>query len=302
MSARASSLLGLLLVVALPAAAVACLWDYDTLKMERSRFPSVLELVTGKFLRHSTEFYQWRIKDRTQRIAASPEQADLYDDLAVAYQKTCQTAKAIETMESKEKIQPGLYETYSNLGTFYILDGDFERGLPYIDRALAINPDAHFGREKYQKWLVEYAMTKRRDGKLVFPLSDGEEPGKYRVRGFHRYLQKALGMQELSGDAAVQGVLGMMRFANHENPLLLEALGDLLGSSSGGQLAARAYLKAGMVVPEAKDAFRALATKALGTKGDSLAAIEAEFAIELADAEAWYAELKVENSAGLNRA
>ena len=42
-----------------PSAAVACLWDSDTIKMERSRFPTTLELITGKFLRHSPEFYEW---------------------------------------------------------------------------------------------------------------------------------------------------------------------------------------------------------------------------------------------------
>ncbi len=37
----------------------ACLWDTDTLQMERQRFPDALELITGKFLRHSREFYDW---------------------------------------------------------------------------------------------------------------------------------------------------------------------------------------------------------------------------------------------------
>ncbi len=37
------------LVLSGPAVAVACLWDVDTLRMEQSRFPSVLELITGKF-------------------------------------------------------------------------------------------------------------------------------------------------------------------------------------------------------------------------------------------------------------
>lgn len=145
-----------------PAVALACLWDYDTLKQERATFPGTLELITGKFLRHSPEFYRWRIRNRMQRLETETSNAGLYDDLAVAYQKTGQTDKAIETMLAKEKKFPGLYETYSNLGTFYILKGEFAKGLPYIDQALTINPDAHFGREKYQKWLVEYAMTKKR--------------------------------------------------------------------------------------------------------------------------------------------
>src|SRR4029078_4407708 len=86
------------------------------------------------------------------------------------YEKTGQHEKAIETILIKEKIKPGLYETYSNLGTFYILAGDLEKGLPYIDKALAIDPDAHFGRERYQKWLVEYALSRRQGGKLAFPV------------------------------------------------------------------------------------------------------------------------------------
>ena len=46
--------LGLLLGSVLHAAtAPACLWDRDTRAMERQRFPSVLEVITGKFLRHS---------------------------------------------------------------------------------------------------------------------------------------------------------------------------------------------------------------------------------------------------------
>ncbi|MGH6644977.1 MAG: hypothetical protein ACRED3_20010, partial [Bradyrhizobium sp.] len=60
----------LALLVGLPAIALACLWDSDTLKQERSRFPTTLELITGKFLRHSPEFYKWRIEDRQARIAA----------------------------------------------------------------------------------------------------------------------------------------------------------------------------------------------------------------------------------------
>ena len=49
-------------------------------------------------------------------------------------------------------------------------------------------------------------------------------------------------------DKAITGVLGMMKFGNHDSPVLLEALGDLLVSrgydTDGKRLAARAYLKA----------------------------------------------------------
>jgi hypothetical protein len=39
--------LAVLLVLLATPSVWACLWDYDTLKQERSRFPSTLELITG---------------------------------------------------------------------------------------------------------------------------------------------------------------------------------------------------------------------------------------------------------------
>ena len=38
------------LLVLAPRAAFACYWDFDTLLQERARFPSTLEIITGKFL------------------------------------------------------------------------------------------------------------------------------------------------------------------------------------------------------------------------------------------------------------
>jgi tetratricopeptide (TPR) repeat protein len=311
MSERQRAILVLVAVLGVPAIAAACLWDYDTLKQERTRFPSTLELITGKFLRHSKEFYEWRIQDRLYKLAADPTNLGYHDDLAVAYQKTGQHAKAVEAILAKEKISPGLYETYSNLGTFHILAGDLEKGLPYIDKALAINPDAHFGRERYQKWLVEYAIAQRRGDKAQFPLrSSSGVSGAERVpEGFHEFLRQRLGKHRLT-DAdlrqAVKGILGMMRFANHDNPLLLEVLGDVLLHDSpeidAKQLAARAYLKASYEVkdPAAQQAYRHFAEQALKMQlrhpqtSDELKLpeLEAEFAAELADANQWYEELK----------
>jgi tetratricopeptide (TPR) repeat protein len=311
MSPRCRSVV-LLVLLGMPAVAAACLWDYDTLKQERSRFPSALELITGKFLRHSKEFYEWRVQDRLYKLSGDPTNLGYHDDLAVAYQKTGQHAKAVETMLAKEKVKPGVYETYSNLGTFYILAGEFEKGLPYIDQALAINPDAHFGRERYQKWLVEYAMEKRKDGKVQFPLRPAvEAPASSAAPSprFHEYLARRLGKEQLSqadSRLAVKGVLGMMRFANHDNPLLLEALGDLLGHGSpvadAKHLASRAYLKASYAVedPAVEKAYRELAEQALRmqTQGPNshdqvtITDLKTTFAAELTDAEKWYAELR----------
>jgi tetratricopeptide (TPR) repeat protein len=326
MSRSRLALLGFAVLLLTPTVLHACLWDYDTLKMERARFPTTLELITGKFLRHSPEFYQWRIEDRQRRLYTELDNLALYDDLAVAYHKLGRNDKAIETILLKEQKHPDLYETYANLGTFYIFVGEWEKSLEYIDKALAINPDAHFGRERYQKYLVEYVLTCRRaegrcmsgaigvsvvalpdrafltQAKLRLPLNPPEPVyTKNRKAGFYVFLSAK---RYPTGDraAAVKGVLGMMKFADHENPLLLEALGDILWDShdmqDAKQLAARAYLKASYRVPDAaaKKGYRSLAEDAITlqkgpTDSLKLSDLEASFTAELQDADAWYAKL-----------
>jgi tetratricopeptide (TPR) repeat protein len=299
-----------------PAVACACLWDYDTLKMERSRFPDTLELITGKFLRHSDEFYQWRIRDRLAKLdAGGGDEFALRDDLAVAYDKTGQHDKAIETMLVSLAKDPGRYETQANLGTFYIHSGQLEKGLEHLREAIRINPDAHFGREKYQIYLVEYVLKKRGGGPLSLPLTPGDSRSS---GGFVDFLIEREGTaaalydqgvtKNLSQEqtrAALKGIQGMMKFGKHDSPVLLEVLGDLLldnrhGSSYARRLAIRAYLKASYEVsdPEQRKAYRAKAGDAVGGVPDpfrrsnlTLVGLEREFKEELAEGKAWYVEL-----------
>ena len=140
----------------------ACLWDWDTLQMERRRFPGTLEMITGKFVRHSPAYYEWRIQDRTKRMRSPAEDPGLADDLAVAYSKLGRHAEGIALLEQVLAAHPDRYETLANLGTIHMLAGDLKVGKEYVDRAIVINPDAHFGREKYQSLLAEYFLTKRK--------------------------------------------------------------------------------------------------------------------------------------------
>ena len=87
-------------------AAAPCLWDYDTLKQERARFPTALELITGQFPRHSDSYYRWRIEDRSARMAAGEKTPEMFDDLAVAHSKLGDDKRAIEIMAEKEALHP----------------------------------------------------------------------------------------------------------------------------------------------------------------------------------------------------
>lgn len=303
----------LLFCLFLPLMLMACFWDYDTIKMERSRFPSVLELITGKFLRHSPEFYEWRIKDRLEKLKVDPNNVLLLDDLAVAYDKTGQHELAIETANRTETVKPGRYETVANLGTFYFHSGKLKEGLPYIDQALKINPNAHFGREKYQKILVEYILQQKAKNGSQLPLAysgksinDSELYFAIESNFFGLFLQekenvkKKLSKEEIN--AVVKGILGMMRFGSFDSPILLESLGFTLSSADfsvdedAKLLASRAFLKASYAVPEgsARVVYRKFADFTLENqwKSDSVEILEPIFLKELEEANTWYAELR----------
>jgi tetratricopeptide (TPR) repeat protein len=293
---------------------LACAWDYDTIKMERSRFPSTLELITGKFLRHSPEFYQWRIENRLERLKSEPDNVALLDDLGVAYDKIGRQDKAIETALAAENIKPGRYETAANLGTFYLHAGDLSNGILHIERALAINPDAHFGRERYQLLLAEHLVERQDAGHKTLPLATIEGDVNAKSHGVHIRLNDTFtGYLHVQGHdlqdgikKPIEGILGMMKFGNHKSPVLLEALGLLLSHEYDPQrdakrLAARAFLKASYEVRDelAIQSYRAMARNALGmqtTRRDSmeqitLEQIESEFRNELDEANEWYLNL-----------
>ncbi len=289
--------------VAILALIPACLWDYDTIQMERQRFPNALELITGKFLRHSEEFYAWRVKDRKARLQTEPQNLALYDDLAVAYDKLGQHDKAIETILGKQKLGGDQYQTLANMGTFHIHAGRYDEGLLAIRQAIAINPDAHFGREIYQAMLVEYLLTKVTDDGLSLPLSAYSQPGD-----FVQYLgdHDPDFMEKEGSTKALKGILGMMRFGHHDSPVLIEVLGEILSFpftlEDGKRLAARAFLKASYEVKNlaSKEAYRQKAKEVLSLQVSSslsqeelpLEDLELSFREELQEANLWYDKLR----------
>lgn len=297
----------LLLACALlvPTPLLACAWDYDTLQMERQRFPYAQELIAGQFLRHSDAYYQWRIEDRSAKPAEDRTPAD-YDDLAVAYEKLGEHDRAIEIMQEKitRWSEEGRYESEANLGTFLIHAGRYEAGLEHIERAIEINPEAHFGREVYQQLLVEYVLERRAEG-ATLPLSESECTGK---TSFDAFVLKRQNTRSKDRPAeiqkAIKGVLGMLRFGNYRSPILLEALGDLLMVSywqkDAKMLAARAYLKAAYEAqdPAAKASYRQQAEEVLDRQvARNLEQVEAELKREIAQGEAFYAGIEADETA-----
>ncbi|QDT26729.1 Tetratricopeptide repeat protein [Gimesia panareensis] len=305
---RTGMVLMLICVLLVPTPLLACLWDSNTIAREKQRFPVARELIAGHFLRHSEAYYQWRIERGSQTAREDRSPGD-YDILAVAYEKLGQHDRAIELIQEKIKRWPreGRYESEANLGTFLIHAGRYTEGLTHIDRALEINPDGHFGREIYQKYLVEYVLAQQDRG-YQFPLSQGEAAGE---GGFAEYV---LRRQQIGDEnrlsalrEAYKGVMGMMWFGNHRSPALLEALGDLLLAEQEDQydrmLAARAYLSASYEVqdPAASREYRKKAQSALAAPIDfELSDVEADLKQEIEQAEQLFQQIAVDESKWLS--
>lgn len=153
----------------------ACLWDYDTLRYEAKGMPSTIEAITGRFDRFPALYYEMRLERVSGELQADPTRLDLYDDAGVACDRLGQHDEAIEWMAHKRErldAQPDEEHEYrylANLGTFYahrwIAGGgdrsdlaDLEAAERLITHAIELNPDAHFGRERYQllaiRWLL----------------------------------------------------------------------------------------------------------------------------------------------------
>ncbi|HEV2292582.1 MAG TPA: hypothetical protein VGR35_01925 [Tepidisphaeraceae bacterium] len=257
-------LAGVLLVLCLNAPALACLWDNDTLREERRGLPGVAEILSGRFERHSEFFYRDRVKKMEARPAVDPNDLAAYDNLAVAHEKLGDPDAAIAVMLRKDKLRPGEYTTHANLGTFYLHKGDFENGITHIRKAIEINPDAHFGREKYQLQAAEYLLRAKDDpavfdeGSFVLPivlpeltkdLDAKDLPSAERIEAYqhqmeHRVRRRRGREADASIDEAIEGIVGMIRFGTGTSPHLYFALGDLLAARGDKHLAYRAYRRA----------------------------------------------------------
>lgn len=301
------------------APARACLWDYDTIAEEHDRAPTAMETISGTFNRHSPAFYEWRIGDRRKKLEKDPNNFALLDDLGVALCKTGHVKEAVEIGEREVALDLTRYESQSNLGTFYIFADDLEKSAEHIQLALKINPDAHFGREKYQLYLVEYLLEARKlknppDWPLQtnfgtdLPHYGWSRHASFSHFNFSDFLAGKLhpGSKETVLDddemkKAIIGVLGMMRFAHHDLPMLNEALGDLLMElrtekvfGHTQQIAVRAYLQSSYhaATPEAAAAYRTLAEKSLELQiGVSFEDLEKDFKDELAQGSLWMTQI-----------
>ncbi|MEZ5988690.1 MAG: hypothetical protein R3F30_06125 [Planctomycetota bacterium] len=246
------------------AGAPACIWDSDTLGDELHGLPDALRLVTGRWHRHGKAYYEARIRRLPERLEAHPDDLDAYDDLAVAHERLGDRDAALAVIERKKKALDAradkdavwkrhLYRYHANKGTFLAHSGRFDAAVAELERALEIDPAAHFGRERYQVDLIRYVAACREDRGLWaredWMLHTGVMPekGLWSVTGpmsFSAKPRSGAGTRKVDWTELYTAVAGMLRFGGLEGPELYRSMGDLFLARRDLHLAWWSYMVA----------------------------------------------------------
>ena len=223
-----------LVVVAAGSPAFACLWDSDTLRQEAAGLPGVLEVLVGRFDRFPPAYYERRIEIATARHEADGGDLGAYDDVAVSHDRLGDADAAIEWMAKKRAALDALdggdseheYRYLANLGTFHahrwIRGGadrsdltDLKTARDLIAAAIELNPDAHFGREKYQLMAIEWLSAGEDRGLGIAPSPlDAIVDDLYGDYSVNRTTDRSRFLEGGEYADAVEGLLGLIVLGN----------------------------------------------------------------------------------------
>lgn len=216
-----------------------CLWDSDTLDTELRGLPDAFDLVVGRWHRHGDAYY----RDRVTRLGGKTELTLAeFDDLAVAHERLGDDAAAVATLERKAAALAKApdpdhqYRLLANLGTFHAHAGRYDEALVALREAVALNPNAHFGREIWQIEAIEFVAAARRNPVLWQESSLLLQGGHELPATVHDFLwpptptnavDDATPARRLDPKDAYRGIAGMVRFGQRDSAMLFEALAEV---------------------------------------------------------------------------
>src|SRR5262249_9803609 len=134
-----------------------------------------------RFPRNPPLYYQMRLKRAAAQIVAHPDDFAAYDDAGASCDRLQDDNAAIAWMEKKRarlaqrnasdaQAHEHWNRYHANVGTFWahrwLRHGadrkrirEMKTARDHIAQAIAINPDAHFGRERYQLLAMEWIIA-----------------------------------------------------------------------------------------------------------------------------------------------
>jgi tetratricopeptide (TPR) repeat protein len=147
----------LLVVAGDPAApAQACGWDWETYHAEATSLPCVFDALVGAWPKHTDDYHRARIEAADHALRWVPGWTEGLDAKGISLLKLGRLAEAETVMQQRLDLAPRAYPGHANLGTLYTFTGDHAKALEHIDIAMGIEPEAHFGRERYHRALVVF--------------------------------------------------------------------------------------------------------------------------------------------------
>ena len=214
---------------------VACIWDEDTIDDEIRGVPSAEVLITNRWFRHDETLYRLRVEKLSKKTDLSLEELD---NLAMAHERLGERERALEILELKRealKSKPDSdqqYRYHANRGTVLAHLGDYDEAISELEKAIEINPDAHFGREKYQIIAIRYVRDATANPELwsahnflSYAGFDFEPSDHGSVQSYHA---RTTGRRPLHPEEVHEAVGGMLRFGGQEGAELYRTLGDVL--------------------------------------------------------------------------
>jgi tetratricopeptide (TPR) repeat protein len=253
-----------LATLALSDRAPACGWTWETYAAEAKSLPCVHDTLVGYFPKHANAYHLAMIEATTYATSWAPSFTAGLDAKGIALMHLGRLEEARAVMLKRLAVAPNAYPSHANLGTLYTFTGEHERALEHIDRAMALEPKAHFGREKYHRKLVEFLRDVKKDPsvRLTRNFLGVELTPVDRTQGSKARYEKA-GFQ----DDAIDALVSMIAVYGAENLAdLYFTLGELLALRGYPKLAFTAYKRATELGhPRAKDLgyFRTLVLSAV---------------------------------------
>ncbi len=238
--------IGLLVVTALlgrgEPRADACGWDWETYHAEAKSLPCVFDALLGYWPKHTTEYHQTRIEAADHALRWMPGWTEGLDAKGLSLMKLGKFDEAEAVMKQRLATDPSAYPGHANLGTLYTFTGDHRAALEHIDRAMEIEPEAHFGREKYHRSLVVFLQRVAEDPEVAtsenflgITLRDAQ-----RTNG-SRATYRSLGLDDDAFDALVSMITV---YGAEEVAEIYLTLGEILAARGHRRLAYTAYRRA----------------------------------------------------------
>jgi len=133
----------------------ACTWDSDTEEGERRRNPTIAAAIEAA---DAPPPDPAPLRARIARLGSAPREDDpaWWNDLAGAHIRLGEADEARRLLEPLIARFPSDYGVHANLGTAYHILGRYADAERLIARDLEINPDAHFGLERWHLALLQH--------------------------------------------------------------------------------------------------------------------------------------------------